>query len=61
MDGTVWGPPVAQGAGAAPTTVMAFQPVQARFIRLTQTGTAATNEQWAIGQIRVYHARTTSP
>jgi hypothetical protein len=54
MDGTTWGAPIAQGPGATPTTVIAFTPVQARFIRLTQTGTAAATEQWAIGQIRVY-------
>jgi hypothetical protein len=54
MDGTAWGNPVAQGAGAAPTTVMAFAPVQAKFIRITQTGAAAGSEQWAIAQLRVY-------
>ena len=30
MDGTTWGAPVAQGAGATPTTVIAFAPVQAQ-------------------------------
>ena len=54
MDGTSWGDPVAQGAGAAPTTVIFFAPVQARFIRITQTGTAARTEQWAIAQVRVF-------
>ena len=54
MDGTSWGKPVAQGAGAAPATVIAFTPVQAKFVRITQTGTAAANEQWAIAQIKVF-------
>ena len=54
MDGTQWGSPVAQGSGAAPTTVIAFAPVQAKFVRITQTGAAAGNEQWAIAQLRVY-------
>ena len=54
MDGTQWGSPVAQGAGAAPTTVIAFAPVQAKFVRITQTGAAAGTEQWAIAQMRVY-------
>ena len=54
MDGTTWGNPVAQGAGSAPTTVINFAPVQARFIRITQTGTAAGTEQWAIAQVRVF-------
>ena len=44
----------AQGAGSAPTTVIAFTPVQAKFVRITQTGTAAANEQWAIAQVRVF-------
>jgi mono/diheme cytochrome c family protein len=55
-DGSTWSPPVAQGAGATPTTVMAFTPVQAKFIRITQTGTAPAKEQWAIAQIRIYEA-----
>jgi hypothetical protein len=54
MDGTSWGTPVAQGAGSTPTTVMAFPPVRAKYIRITQTGTAAGAEQWAIGQMRIY-------
>jgi putative membrane-bound dehydrogenase-like protein len=53
-DGTTWGPPVVQGAGATPTTVMQFAPSPARFIRITQTGAAANGEQWAIAQARVY-------
>jgi len=31
-----------------------FKPVQAKFIRITQTGTARNGELWAIQQIRVY-------
>jgi mono/diheme cytochrome c family protein len=54
LDGTSWGTPVAQGAGSTPTTVMAFPPVRAKYIRITQTGTAAGAEQWAIGQLRIY-------
>ena len=54
MDGTAWGSPVAQGSGVAPTTVIAFTPVQAKFVRITQTGAAAGTEQWAIAQVRVF-------
>ena len=54
MDGSSWGSPVAQGAGATPTTVVAFAPVQAKFIRVTLAGTAT--EQWAIAQLRIYAA-----
>ena len=56
MDGSAWGSPVAQGAGAAPTTVMQFGPADAKFIRITQTGSATNGEQWAIAQVRVYQA-----
>ena len=38
----------------APTTVIAFTPVPAKFVRITQTGAAARTEQWAIAQIRVF-------
>jgi hypothetical protein len=51
--GTTWGTPVATGAGATPLTTIAFRPVSAKFIRITQTGTTPA-EYWAIGQIRVY-------
>ena len=54
MDGAPGAAPVAQGSGAAPTTVIAFTPVQAKFVRITQTGAAAGNEQWAIAQVRVF-------
>jgi glucose/arabinose dehydrogenase/mono/diheme cytochrome c family protein len=55
MDGSSWGPPVAQGTGA-PTTVMQFAPSEAKFIRINQTGNAANGEQWAIAQARVYQS-----
>ena len=38
-DGTTWGAPVAQGAGQAITTI-AFAPVTAKFVRITETGSA---------------------
>jgi mono/diheme cytochrome c family protein len=55
-DGSTWSPPVAEGAGTTPTTVIAFPPVEATFIRLTQTGRAVTTEQWAIGRVQLYEA-----
>jgi mono/diheme cytochrome c family protein len=60
MDGSTWGPPVAEGTGTVPTTVIAFAPVEARFIRVTQTGRAVATEQWAIGRLRVYEAGASS-
>ncbi len=58
-DGTSWGAPVAQGSCDTPTTAIAIPPTRTRFIRITQTGTAAKDEVWAIQQLRVY-ARTGS-
>ena len=42
---------------AASGVEIAFAPVQARFIRVTQTGTASGTEQWAIARIRVFEQR----
>jgi glucose/arabinose dehydrogenase/mono/diheme cytochrome c family protein len=55
-DGTTWSAPLAQGAGAVPTTVIVLKPVQAKFIRITQTGRASDGELWAVQQVRVYQA-----
>ena len=54
-DGKSWGTPIAQGPGATPTTAISFRPVPAKFIRITQTGTSAT-QLWAVQRIRVYAA-----
>jgi mono/diheme cytochrome c family protein len=53
-DGTTWSKPLVQGTGPVPLTTMAFAPVPARFIRITQTGSAANGEMWAIAQLRVF-------
>jgi mono/diheme cytochrome c family protein len=55
-DGAVWSAPLAQGAGATPTTVMTIKPTMAKFLRITQTGTAVSNEFWGVAQMRVYQA-----
>ena len=55
-DGSAWGAPIAQGAGTTPSTTISFPPVRARFVRITQTGTARTNEMWAVQQIKIYRA-----
>ena len=56
MDGKTWSAPLAQGAGATPTTTIAFKATQAKFIRITQTGKAAGTNYWAVQQVRVYQA-----
>jgi hypothetical protein len=54
MDGTRWGAAVAQGVGETPTTIIPFPAAQAKFIRITQTGTAPNGEIWGIQQLRLY-------
>jgi len=56
MDGKTWGAPVAQGAGSPVTTVATFPPVQAKFIRVTQTAAAEGAPAWSVLNFRVYTA-----
>ena len=49
-----WSEPVAEGPGQNPTTTIAVKPVQARFVRITQTGTPAPAAQWAIQRVRIF-------
>ena len=60
MDGTTWSPPVAQGRGETPSTQMTFAPVPAKFVRITQTGTARNNEWWGVQQVRIYQTPVTA-
>jgi hypothetical protein len=56
MDGKSWGAAVAEGKGAPSTTVATFRPVQARFIRVTQTDTGENAPPWSVLNFRVYTA-----
>ena len=56
-DGTTWSAPVAQGSGQSPTTTIPFKPVQAKFIRITQTASDPSAPIWAIQRLRVYTRR----
>ncbi len=53
MDGATWPPPAVTGAGSTPTTVIEVSRVPARFIRITQTGTAVNGELWGVQQVRI--------
>ena len=53
-DGTSWGSPVAQGTGAAGRTIVTFTPTRARFLRITQTESAADAPAWAMTNVRLY-------
>ena len=52
LDGTTWSAPVATGVGALSNQI-AFPPVRAKFIRITQTG-ADPNFPWSVQRLRVY-------
>ena len=56
MDGSTWGAPVAEGQGSGSTTVIAFPPAAAKFIRITQTGTATDNAPWSMQRLRLFAA-----
>ena len=54
LDGEKWGLPVAAGKGTpGSTTIVLEQPVRARFIRITQTGTEDA-PAWSVARLQVY-------
>ncbi|MGA1835646.1 discoidin domain-containing protein [Herbiconiux sp. 11R-BC] len=53
-NGTAWSAAVAVGAGFSTTTKIAFPTTTARYLRVTQTGTAPAN-YWSIAELRVYN------
>ena len=54
MDGKTWGAPVAEGQGSSATSIATFRPVQAKFIRVTQTATGENAPAWSVLNFRVY-------
>jgi len=58
MDGTTWSEPLAEGAGQNPTTTITIKPVQAKFVRITQTGTPQNPTGWAIQRVRIFTVGT---
>jgi len=54
MDGKSWGKPVAEGIGTGTPTIITFRPVQAKFVRVTQTGTAENEAAWSVLNFRIY-------
>lgn len=53
VDGTTWNR-VASGAGTGASTAIRFAPVQARFVRITQTGSGEGLPPWSMLRLRVY-------
>jgi mono/diheme cytochrome c family protein/glucose/arabinose dehydrogenase len=54
MDGKTWSAPVAEGRGAFTTSIATFRPVQAKFIRVTQTDKGESAPPWSVLNFRVY-------
>jgi putative membrane-bound dehydrogenase-like protein len=53
MDGTSW-TPVAEGKGSGSQTTIAFAPTRAKFVRLTQTGSAENAAPLSIRRLRLF-------
>lgn len=53
-DGKTWSQPVARGAGTGTATYIPFGPVKAKFVRITQTGSAAGAPPWSVSRLRVF-------
>jgi len=52
-NGTTWAA-AAEGQGAGATTVVAFRPVPAKFVRITQTAAVEGAPVWTIQQLRLF-------
>ncbi len=57
LDGVKWSAkPVAEGKGNGTHTSIAFAPVRAKFVRITQTDPAAGPGDWVIASLKVHEA-----
>jgi glucose/arabinose dehydrogenase len=56
MDGASWGTAVATGEGGGLMTAIAFRPVRAKFVRITQTATSSDGASWTMQRMRLYQA-----
>ena len=61
MDGSTWSAPVAEGQDSGRRTVIPFKPVEAKFVRITQTATAAGASPWALQRLRLYQVPGRTP
>ena len=59
MDGAAW-TPVAEGQGNPGLTVIAFTPVTAKYVRITQTATVDNAPPWSMRMLRLYEAPAAS-
>ena len=52
-DGKTWSKPLAKGAGTQPLTDIGFPNAEAKFVRITQTG-SVNGLYWSIHEIEIY-------
>ena len=58
LDGNAW-TPVSEGKGERQSTFITFEPVQAKFVRITQTATVEGAPNWSIQRLRLYQVGDT--
>jgi F5/8 type C domain len=61
MDGTSWGPAIAKGEGTGTSTSVTFAPVRAKFVKITQTGSAPDAPPWSVLRLRLFEAPGSGP
>ena len=61
MDGQSWSQPVATGKGEGSRTTIAFAPVKAKFVRITQTASGEDMPNWSITNLRLFEAPSGRP
>lgn len=64
MDGKNWNKAIASGQCTEPDNLIAFQPVQARYLRITQTGSVENEEEkapWAMKELKVFGLGAPAP
>jgi len=55
VDGSIWSAPIAEGEGEGSATVIAFEPVPAKFVRITQTATVDDEATWSMRGLRIFY------
>ena len=57
MDGSTWSAPVAEVQATGSGSVIAFSPVNTKYVRITQTATADAAPPWSIQQLQLLELR----
>ena len=57
LDGSTWSAPVSEGAGSGPSMTIAFPPVSARYVRITQTADVKDAPNWGMQLLQLWEVR----